>query len=59
MDKQKNNYWHVLQVAVFLIMAALALSCGSSKGVSEEDLADFSEGFRQGWNATAPEEYRY
>ena len=37
MDKQKNNYWHVLQVAVFLIMAALALSCGSSSNLSESD----------------------
>ena len=59
MDKQNNKIWHSIQIAIFLIMAALALSCGSSRSVSDDDVADFAEGFRQGWNSTAPPEYRY
>lgn len=51
MDKQKTNYWHVLQVAVFLIMAALALSCGSSKNSSRstgQDLGNAMKMFSAG-----------
>lgn len=32
-------------------------SCGSMARLANDP--DFQEGFRQGWNMTAPEEYRY
>jgi len=40
------------------LFAALFLSsCGSVQSLLRDP--DFHEGFRQGWNSTAPEEYRY
>ena len=38
------------------LVLVLIASCGSLSGSS---VRDFQDGFRQGWNATAPEEYRY
>ena len=39
----------LLQLLTLLLFAVFAMA--SSK--------DFEEGFREGWNATAPEEYHY
>lgn len=41
---------------VFLI-AILSTSCGSISSLVKDP--NFQEGFREGWNSTAPEEYRY
>lgn len=42
MDKQNNKIWHSIQIAIFLIMAALALSCGSSKSSSSGSSSSYN-----------------
>lgn len=37
----------------------VASVCGLTSCFSAQDAADFSRGFREGWNTTAPEQYRY
>ena len=43
---------------VALLLALLVISIGFQSCAMMND-PDFQEGFRRGWNATAPEEYRY
>ncbi len=43
---------------LLVIVGTLCLtSCASLNQLSQDP--DFREGFRRGWNSTAPEEYRY
>ena len=51
MEKRKN---FILQIITIVFFAFIALS-----SASQQDISDFQKGFRDGWNATAPEEYRY
>lgn len=48
----------ILKLLFLAIMATLFMtSCGSISSLVSSP--EFQEGFRQGWNTTAPEEYRY
>lgn len=54
MEKKKNfKTIFLLQISVIAVFVLLAL------GSASQDVADFQKGFRDGWNSTAPEEYRY
>ncbi|MBO5748457.1 MAG: hypothetical protein J6R48_05515 [Muribaculaceae bacterium] len=46
-------------VIVAFVSAVLLSIAMSSCASFSEGFRDFSEGFREGWNSTAPEEYRY
>ena len=46
-----------LVAAIFVIGSSVLTSCGSVSKLVNDPY--FQEGFRQGWNSTAPEEYRY
>ncbi len=52
----KNKIRRIILIAIAIIGSNVLTSCGSLSGSS---VRDFQDGFRQGWNATAPEEYRY
>lgn len=56
MDYCLKNKLRLVLVLIAIIGSYALTSCGSLSGSS---VRDFQEGFRQGWNATAPEEYRY
>lgn len=56
MDYYLKNKLRLVLVLIAIIGSYALTSCGSLSGSS---VRDFQEGFRQGWNATAPEEYRY
>lgn len=43
----------LLQALALLLFAAFAMAS------SQKEYESFNEGFHAGWNATAPEEYRY
>ncbi|MBQ2188145.1 MAG: hypothetical protein II401_06260 [Bacteroidales bacterium] len=43
----------IIMVIVSIITMSIMTSCAIM------DDPDFQEGFRQGWNSTAPAEYRY
>ncbi|MCH5216658.1 MAG: hypothetical protein J1F10_06925 [Muribaculaceae bacterium] len=46
------------KLLLLAIVATIAMtSCGSLSSMVSSP--DFQEGFRQGWNTTAPEQYRY
>lgn len=44
-------------VILLALLAAFMTSCGSISTLVKDP--DFQQGFRAGWNSTAPEEYRY
>lgn len=50
MEKRKTLKMSLLQIVVLAVFALMAFGSGSQ---------EFNEGFRAGWNSTAPEEYRY
>ncbi len=52
-----RNKKRILACLLFGCIALSATSCGSVSALIRDP--DFQEGFRAGWNATAPEEYRY
>ena len=56
MDYCLKNKLRLVLVLIAIIGSYALTSCGSLSGSS---VRDFQDGFRQGWNATAPEEYRY
>lgn len=56
MDYCLKNKLRLVLVLIAIIGSYVLTSCGSLSGSS---VRDFQDGFRQGWNATAPEEYRY
>ena len=45
----------VISIAIFAM--TMLSSCGSLSALFSDP--NFKEGFRQGWNSTAPQEYRY
>ncbi len=47
----------VIAVSIALFAMTSLQSCGSLSALFSDP--DFQEGFRQGWNATAPPQYRY
>ena len=56
MDYCLKNKLRLVLVLIAIIGSYALTSCGSLSGSSSRD---FQEGFRQGWNMTAPAEYRY
>lgn len=44
-------------IAAIIFAAVTMQACGSVSQLMQDP--DFQEGFRQGWNLTAPEQYRY
>lgn len=47
----------IIQMITIVMFTSIALACaGAGDVVSSKE---FQEGFREGWNSTAPEEYRY
>ena len=51
--KKKKILAPILTFILVLIGVSMVSSCGVLRDPS------FREGFRQGWNQTAPEQYRY
>lgn len=45
------------KAVLLILLAAFMTSCGSISTLMKDP--EFQQGFRAGWNSTAPEEYRY
>ncbi len=47
----------IIAISVSVFVMTTLQSCGSLGSLFQSD--DFQEGFRRGWNSTAPAEYHY
>jgi hypothetical protein len=55
MEKRKI---FILQIIIIVIFAFTALASATQEDLYQ-NVYEFQKGYRDGWNATAPEEYRY
>ncbi len=54
---KKNIARAIIAVLITVVVMMTFQSCSSIQSLTNDPY--FREGFRQGWNSTAPEEYRY